>query len=96
MNLNCAKVEGELTRFRKNNSSFPDNLREELDENFSMTQNDCITLIFIPVLIVLQQNSSDLMETCMKNSALELRRLSLSKVNVINATTRKLKYLSGT
>ena len=42
LNFNYAKVERKLMRFRKNsNPSFPDNLREELDEKFSITQNDC-------------------------------------------------------
>ena len=45
-----------------------------------------IRLNFIPVLIVLQQNSSDLLEACMKNAALQIKRTSLSEVNVLNNT----------
>ena len=41
LNFNPAKVERKLIRFRKRNSSFPVNLRGELDEKFSITQNDC-------------------------------------------------------
>ena len=86
-----AKVERKLIRFRKKNSSFPENLREELDDKFSITKMTVITLHFIPVLIVLQQNSSDILEMCMKNAALQLRILPLSKVNVVNGTTQILK-----
>ena len=41
-------------------------------------------------------NSSDSLETCMKNASPQLRSLFLSKVNVINGTTQKLKQLSVT
>ena len=50
-----------------------------------------ITVNFIPALIVLQLISSHLLETSMKNAALQLKRKSLSEVNVINGTTHKLK-----
>ena len=48
LSFNYAKVERKLIRFRKKNSSFPDNLREELDEKFSITQNDCHHTEFYP------------------------------------------------
>ena len=48
------------------------------------------TLNFIPMLIVLQQNLSNLVETCMKNAAHHFRGISLTKVNVINGTTQNL------
>ena len=48
MNLNYVKLEIKLTRFRKKNSGFPDNLREELDEKFSLTQKDCQHTEFYP------------------------------------------------
>ena len=35
------KLKENPTGSEKNNSSFPDNLREELDEKFSIIQNDC-------------------------------------------------------
>ena len=41
LNFNYAKVERKFIRYRKKNSSFPDNLREKLDEKFPITQNDC-------------------------------------------------------
>ena len=69
----------------KNNSSSPDNLREELDEKFSLTQYDCHHTELMSRM--LQRISSELVETCMKNSALQLRRISLLKVNVIKGTT---------
>ena len=50
-----------------------------------------VTLSFIPVLIVFQQNSSDLLEKCMKKAALQLTRIALSKWNIINGTTQRLK-----
>ena len=54
------------------------------------------TLIFIPLLIVLQHIPSNLVETCMKNAALQLRKMSLSKVNAIHGATQKLEKLSVT
>ena len=89
-NFNYAKVERKLITFRKKNSSFPDNLKKELDEKFSITQKDCHHTEFHPcVNVVLQKNSSDLLETCMKNITLQLRRTSSTKVKVINGTTQK-------
>ena len=48
LNFIYAKVERKLIRFRKNNSCYPDNLREELDENFSIIQNDRHHIVFYP------------------------------------------------
>ena len=48
LSFNYAKVEGKLIRFRKNNSCYPDDLREELDEKLSITQNDCHHIDFYP------------------------------------------------
>ena len=42
------KLKKKLTRFRKKNSSFSDNLGEELDDKFSITQNDCHQTDFYP------------------------------------------------
>ena len=50
LNFKYAKVEGKLIRFRKKNSSFPDNLREELDEKLSITQNGCGHTEFFPCI----------------------------------------------
>ena len=40
LNFNNAQVGSKLIKFRKKNSSFPDILREVLDEKFSITQNN--------------------------------------------------------
>ena len=49
MNFKHAKVERKLIRLRKKNSSFPDNLRGEIDEKFSVTQkNVCHHTEFYP------------------------------------------------
>ena len=48
LKFNYAKIERKLVRFGKKNSSFPDNLTEELDEKFSLTQNDCHHTGFYP------------------------------------------------
>ena len=83
--------ENSLASEKKNNSSFPNNLRDELDEKCSITQNDCQHSELHPCVNCITTKFSDLVETCMKNAALQLKRISLSKVNEINGTTQKLK-----
>ena len=46
-NFNYAKVELNSSDLERN-SSFPDNLREELGDNFFITQNDCHHTEFYP------------------------------------------------
>ena len=48
LSFNYAQLESKLIKFRKNNSSFPDSLREVLDKKFSNTQNDCQHTEFYP------------------------------------------------
>ena len=92
LNFNYAKVERKLIRLRKNNSGFPDNLMEELDEKFSVTQNDCHNTNFYPgVNCVTIKLNYLITRACLKSAALQLRRISLSKVNVIDDTTQNLK-----
>ena len=55
-----------------------------------------ITLNLVPVLVVLQQHSGELLKTCMKIAALQWKRIFLSEAFVINGTTQKLKELSVT
>ena len=83
MNFNYAKVEGKLIRFRKNNTSFPDDLREELDENFSITQNDCHHTDIYPcvkcVTTKFKRLSREVYEKCC--SSIEMNILIRGKCN---------------
>ena len=68
LNFNYAQDESELIKFRKKYSSFPDNLREVLEEKFFITQNDCQHTEFHPCVICVTTNlkrlSRDVYDIC--------------------------------
>ena len=62
------KFKENLSGSEEKNFSFPDNLREELDEKFSITQNDCQHTGFYPcgnsVTATFKQLCRDVYEKC--------------------------------
>ena len=56
LSFSYAKVERKFIRLKKKNSTFPDNLGDELDDKFSITQNDCQHTDFYPCVICVTIN----------------------------------------